>query len=105
LWQAGCTKSGEASRYGNPDTRGKSCARRRSFDAGPRNGTLLIDLLTEDEEALDRYTTELRFDIDYLIRRQRPERHLEIIPGATHWFEQSGTLDKVADLARQVDEK
>ena len=32
-------------------------------------GTLLMDLLTEDEEALDVRTAELRFDIDLLARR------------------------------------
>jgi dienelactone hydrolase len=32
-------------------------------------GTLLMDLLTEQEEALDVRTTELRFDIDLLARR------------------------------------
>jgi len=151
-------------------------------------GTLLTDLLTEEEEALDRYTEEFRFDIGLLIRRltaitdwvgaqnhlkgiglgyfgastgaaaalgaavERPhmvraivsrggrpdlaggalgrvaapclfivggddsvvidlnrqaiaelprqtERRLEIIPGATHLFEEPGALDKVALLA------
>ncbi|HEX5749466.1 MAG TPA: dienelactone hydrolase family protein [Archangium sp.] len=32
-------------------------------------GTLLFDLLTEDEEAEDEVTGELRFDIDFLARR------------------------------------
>jgi dienelactone hydrolase len=32
-------------------------------------GTLLFDLLTGDEEDLDRHTGELRFDIDLLARR------------------------------------
>jgi putative phosphoribosyl transferase len=32
-------------------------------------GTLLIDLLTEDEEALDAFTAELRFDIPFLAGR------------------------------------
>ncbi len=32
-------------------------------------GTLLFDLLTEDEEAIDRYTSHLRFDIDLLAER------------------------------------
>ena len=152
-------------------------------------GTVLIDLLTEDEEAVDQYSAELRFDIDLLVRRltaitdwisaqnnlnklglgyfgastgaaaalaaaaDRPdavravvsrggrpdlagralgrvlapclfivggddpvvvrlnreaiaelppktERRLEIIPGATHLFEEPGTLDRVAELAR-----
>jgi putative phosphoribosyl transferase len=30
----------------------------------------------------------------------RPENRLEIIPGATHLFEEPGTLERVADLAR-----
>jgi dienelactone hydrolase len=152
-------------------------------------GTMLIDLLTEDEEAIDLRTAELRFDIDLLVRRltaitdwigeqknlnklglgyfgastgaaaalaaaaDRPrvaqavvsrggrpdlagpalgrvlapclfivggndavvlglnrdaiaelpdktERRLEIIPGATHLFEEPGALDRVAELAR-----
>jgi dienelactone hydrolase len=32
-------------------------------------GTILIDLLNEDEEAIDLRTAELRFDIDLLVRR------------------------------------
>lgn len=152
-------------------------------------GTLLADLLTEEEEILDLQTAELRFDIDLLARRliaitdwigrqenlkriplgyfgastgaaaaliaaaDRPhvtgavvsrggrpdlagdalarvlapclfivggrdevvlrlnrdaiaalpratERHLEIVPGATHLFEEPGALDRVAQLAR-----
>jgi dienelactone hydrolase len=152
-------------------------------------GTILIDLLTEDEEAVDLLTAELRFDIDLLVRRltaitdwigaqnnlnklglgyfgastgaaaalaaaadrpqvaqavvsrggrpdlagealgrvlapclfivggddpvvvrlnreaiaelpRKTERRLEIIPGATHLFEEPGTLDRVAELAR-----
>lgn len=151
--------------------------------------TVLIDLLTEEEEAVDLRTAELRFDIDLLVRclaaitdwvgvqpaltslgigyfgastgaaaalaaaAERPravravvsrggrpdlagpalgqvlapclfivggddsvvlalnraaianlppatERRLEIIPGATHLFEEPGALDRVADLAR-----
>ncbi|MFC9463112.1 phosphoribosyltransferase, partial [Streptomyces sp. NPDC056983] len=31
----------------------------------------------------------------------RCENRLEIVPGATHLFEEPGTLDRVADLARQ----
>jgi hypothetical protein len=30
----------------------------------------------------------------------RCENELEIVPGATHLFEEPGTLDKVAQLAR-----
>jgi dienelactone hydrolase len=51
-------------------------------------GTLLFDLLTKDEEAIDSYTAELRFDIEFLARRlvdatnwiiSRPAtRHLQI---------------------------
>jgi dienelactone hydrolase len=152
-------------------------------------GSVLIDLLTEEEERLDAHTAGLRFDIDLLVRRLtaitdwlvaqpdlakfgigyfgastgaaaalgaaalRPEavravvsrggrpdlagsalrqvfapclfivgsndafvldlnrdamaslpretkRRLEIIPGATHLFEEPGTLDRVAELAR-----
>jgi dienelactone hydrolase len=149
-------------------------------------GTLLFDLLTEEEERIDEETAELRFDIDFLAGRLqmatrwieqnekatglrigyfgsstgaaaalvaaasehadiaaivsrggRPdlakgaqsrvraptllivggedipviamnqdacarlhcEKHLEIIPGATHLFQEPGTLDRVADLA------
>ena len=151
--------------------------------------TILIDLLTEEEETVDLRTAELRFDINLLVRRlaaitdwvggraglkglgigyfgastgaaaalaaaaERPhavravvsrggrpdlagpalgrvlapclfivggddsvvlalnrsaiaelrpatERRLEIIPGATHLFEEPGALDRVADLAR-----
>jgi pimeloyl-ACP methyl ester carboxylesterase len=152
-------------------------------------GTILADLLTQEEEAIDMNTAELRFDIDLLVRRltaitdwvlgqsklrklplgyfgastgaaaalgaaaDRPgavnsivsrggrpdlagealarvfapclfivggddpvvvrlnraalaelpdatERKLEIIPGATHLFEEPGALDRVAQLAR-----
>src|SRR5437879_13813368 len=38
--------------------------------------TLLIDLLTEDEEAVDQYTAHLRFDIGLLAHR---------LVGATDW--------------------
>lgn len=152
-------------------------------------GSVLIDLLTEEEEQVDAQTAELRFDIDLLVQRLtaitdwlvaqpglaklgtgyfgastgaaaalgaaalRPEavravvsrggrpdlagsalrqvvapclfivggndsvvldlnrdaiaslprqtrRRLEIVPGATHLFEEPGTLDRVAELAR-----
>src|SRR6516164_1400706 len=39
--------------------------------------TLLLDLLTEEEEAEDRYTAHLRFDIDLLAGR---------LVGATDWL-------------------
>jgi putative phosphoribosyl transferase len=46
---------------------------RNRFVAGVMNreglGTLLMDLLTEDEESVDDVTRELRFDIDLLGRR------------------------------------
>jgi hypothetical protein len=89
-------------------------------------GTLLIDLLTREEEAADAYTGHLRFDIDFLatrligatllivgghdfpvidmnraaLRQLACEKHLEIVPGATHLFEEPGTLEAVAELAR-----
>jgi len=153
-----------------------------------RIGTLLMDLLTVDEEAVDQYTRHLRFDISLLSQRleaatnwlkedpelsglkvgyfgastgaaaaimaaaHRPEhvsavvsrggrpdlagaaltqikaptllivggddyavidlnrqafdrmtceKQLEIIPGATHLFEEPGTLDQAADLAAE----
>ncbi len=31
----------------------------------------------------------------------RSEKRLEIIPGATHLFEETGALERVAELARQ----
>jgi dienelactone hydrolase len=42
-------------------------------------GTLLIDLLTPDEESIDQYTRHLRFDIELLARR---------LIGATDWLRQ-----------------
>jgi putative phosphoribosyl transferase len=50
-------------------------------------GTLLIDLLTEDEESLDQYTGHLRFDIALLARR---------LVGATDWLVADA---RTADLA------
>jgi putative phosphoribosyl transferase len=41
-------------------------------------GTLLFDLLTEDEEEVDQYTRHLRFDIDLLAER---------LVYATHWVQ------------------
>lgn len=41
-----------------------------------RIGTLLFDLLTREEESVDRYTGKLRFDIPFLARR---------LIGATQW--------------------
>jgi putative phosphoribosyl transferase len=34
------------------------------------------------------------------LRRLLAPRHMEIVPGATHLFEEPGTLDRVAELAR-----
>jgi dienelactone hydrolase len=54
---------------------------RNRYVAGVLQGgglaTLLFDLLTPDEEAVDRYTRELRFDIDLLAGR---------LVGATDWL-------------------
>jgi dienelactone hydrolase len=49
---------------------------RRPEEAGL--ATLLVDLLTSEEEVVDRRTRELRFDIDLLARR---------LVGATDWLE------------------
>jgi putative phosphoribosyl transferase len=43
-------------------------------------GTLLMDLLTSEEEAIDIHTAHLRFDIDLLAER---------LGGATEWFVQN----------------
>ena len=43
--------------------------------------TLLIDLLTEEEEAVDRYTAQYRFDIGLLAER---------LVGATEWLARDG---------------
>ena len=47
-------------------------------------GTLLFDLLTRDEEAIDSYTRHLRFDIDLLAER---------LVHATYWL--NGEFDQV----------
>src|SRR5207248_2089267 len=70
-------------------------------------GTLLFDLLTKEEDAQDAITAELRFDVGFLAerllaathwaRRQVPD--LRVIPGASHLFEEPGTLDQVTRLA------
>ncbi len=44
-------------------------------------GTLLMDLLTEDEAAVDEYTAHLRFDIDLLADR---------LSNATDWLAHDG---------------
>ena len=79
-------------------------------------GTLLLDLLTAEEHEIDERTGALRFDIDLLSRRlvgvvidmnRRAaaqlacEHRLEIVPGATHLFEEPGKLEEVAQLARK----
>jgi dienelactone hydrolase len=46
-------------------------------------GTLLLDLLTREEEAIDIQTRHLRFDIDLLARR---------LVDATNWIKQEPTL-------------
>jgi putative phosphoribosyl transferase len=48
--------------------------------------TLLLDLLTEQEEVLDRDTAALRFDIDFLAKR---------LLRATEWLAQQPHLEKV----------
>jgi putative phosphoribosyl transferase len=48
--------------------------------------TLLIDLLTEDEEEVDLRTTRLRFDIELLARR---------LVGATDWLVQSPDTEQL----------
>ena len=48
--------------------------------------TLLIDLLTEDEEEVDLRTTRLRFDIGLLARR---------LVGATDWLEQNPDTEQL----------
>ena len=49
-------------------------------------GTLLLDLLTEEEEAIDRHTAHLRFDIDLLAER---------LIGATDWL---ASQERTAEL-------
>ncbi|HET6568318.1 MAG TPA: erythromycin esterase family protein [Rhodothermales bacterium] len=49
-----------------------------------RLGTLLMDLLTPDEEAIDRYTAHLRFDIPMLARR---------LAGAVDWLDEEEATD------------
>lgn len=48
-------------------------------------GTLLIDLLTAEEERIDAVTAELRFDIDFLARR---------LGDVTSWLAASGLLEQ-----------
>ena len=89
-------------------------------------GTLLFDLLTRAEEEVDVYTREHRFDIGLLAERLEHathwiivggsddvviglnerayarltcEKEMSIVPGASHLFEEPGTLEAVAELA------
>jgi pimeloyl-ACP methyl ester carboxylesterase len=49
-------------------------------------GTLLFDLLTREEEAIDNYTREFRFDIDLLARR---------LVAATNWLAAENKTNKL----------
>ena len=49
-------------------------------------GTIMIDLLTEDEESIDLRTAELRFDIDLLVRR---------LTAITDWIGEQKNLNKL----------
>jgi dienelactone hydrolase len=64
---------------------------RNRFVAGELNrrsiATLLIDLLTRDEDAIDRRTRELRFDIPLLAER---------LLGATDWLSQHPDTSRLA---------
>jgi len=70
-------------------------------------GTLLTDLLTSEEDE----DTAARFDIRLLserlvgvtrwVRHHAFTKHLTIVPGATHLFEELGTLEAVARHATQ----
>ncbi len=50
----------------------------------------------------DRQVIELN---EKALRELRCEKKLEIVPGATHLFEEPGTLEQVADFARELFEK
>ena len=80
--------------------------------------TLLLDLLSAQEESLDQLTHQFRFDVPRLARRvvaaidwaseeeSLPRRRsapvrLELVPGATHLFEEPGALGRVAHLAAE----
>jgi dienelactone hydrolase len=73
------------SRGGRPDLAG-------TFLRGVEAPTLLI-VGGEDEQVLDLNKKALR-----LMDRARAKR-LEVVPGATHLFEEAGTLEQVAKLA------
>lgn len=49
--------------------------------------TLLVDLLTQDEDVIDQATAELRFDIDLLAER---------LGGVTDWLAEEGTTAAVS---------
>jgi hypothetical protein len=53
--------------------------------------TLLLDLLTPEEEAVDLNREAMR--------QMHAHVELEIVAGATHLFEEPGTLEQVAELA------
>jgi hypothetical protein len=55
--------------------------------------TLLLDLLTAEEEKAERAGGRLRFDVQLLAGR------LAVVPGASHLFPEPGALERVAELA------
>lgn len=69
-----------SSRFSSRNRRVASLLHERAF------ATLLIDLLTPDEEALDAYTGEFRFDIGRLAER---------LVGAAEWLEREPTTAKL----------
>jgi len=72
------------SRGGRPDLAGEALSR-------VRTPTLLI------VGGLD--TTVLALNREALVRLAAPEKNLAVVPGATHLFEEPGTLEQVAWLA------
>jgi putative phosphoribosyl transferase len=78
-WQVGAV----VSRGGRPDLAGELLG-------GVRAPTLLI-VGSRDEVVLQ--LNQQAYD------RMRSERHLEVVPGASHLFEEPGALDEVARLA------
>src|SRR5918993_1118115 len=102
---------GSGSSRHSPRNRQVAAALQRSGYA-----TLLMDLLTADEETLDQRTREHRFDIGLLAarltaavdwlagRREAAARmhapvDLRVVSGATHLFAEPGALEDVIDLA------
>lgn len=65
-------------------------SKRNQFVANELNkvsiATLLFDLLTPEEEAIDNKTLEYRFDIEFLAKR---------LVDATHWVSESSTTEKL----------